>query len=148
MTASVLQFARPRLRDPRLIVGIMVLATFAFFVGLAMHYGAPRRVSEPVGFSVAPKGEAVSRLTPVRVTFRQSVKERDGSKLLTIDPPIEGEYVWQGDRTLVFQPAFPGLLRGYDYTVNVAADGDNSHYQPFSFQFATEDALNVQSVIP
>lgn len=80
--------------------------------------GQPAFVNPP-GFALSPEGDDVPRLTPIRVTFASAPGERSGEKLLALEPAVPGSYAWLSDRTLVFQPDFPGLLRGSAYSVTV-----------------------------
>src|SRR3989442_5811303 len=139
-----------RERDRRLILASAVV--LAVVVGAVIPWGGtmpsiPRSI-EPNAFTVLPKGDDVPTLAPVKVTFKSAPTERDGSKLLTLEPAAPGDYAWVGDRTLLFQPRFPGLLRGTQYTVTVAAAPDAALAQPFITQFTTTGALTVQTVIP
>ena len=71
----------------------------------------------------------------------------DGAALVSIEPAIEGSFAWDGDRTLLFQPAFPGWQRGGRYEVRVHAGaaalaGDHVH------AFTVGGRLEVAYVIP
>jgi alpha-2-macroglobulin len=110
--------------------------------------GARPAIPEPPGFSVSAEGDAVPRLAPIRVRFESPPAEREASKLLAIEPAPEGDYLWAGDRTVLFQPKYPGLLRGNQYTVKVPARPEAGLQQDFSRTFTTEGLLTVDAVIP
>ncbi len=137
--------------DIRLLVALMLVAAIGFFA--LLHDGRElvmpvRRLPEPVSFTVTPDGTDVDRLIPIRVTFARAPIERDGPDLLRIEPPVAGDYVWQTDRTLIFQPEFPGLLRGAEYSVSVPPQPDAGHFRDFSRTLKVAGELNVVSVIP
>ena len=97
--------------------------------------------------TVSPGGEKVPRLAALTITFTEPPPAADGDELVSIDPPTEGAFVWDGDRTLLFQPAYPGWQRGQRYTVVVdgpaaGLTADHSH------TFTVEDQLEVAHVIP
>ena len=97
--------------------------------------------------AVSPGGAAVSRLATVQIAFRDPPREADGDQLVSIDPPAEGSFAWADDRTLLFQPAFPGWQRGQQYRLRVDADAagiaaDHAH------TFTVEGQLAVSYVIP
>ena len=72
----------------------------------------PAGFIEPPAFQVAPAGDAVPRLAPIRVTFERAPAERAPQRLLQLAPETPGTYAWLTPRTVLFQPDFPGLLRG------------------------------------
>ena len=71
----------------------------------------------------------------------------DGAALVSIEPAIEGSFVWDGDRTLLFQPAFPGWQRGGRYEVRVNA-GAAALTEDYVHAFTVGGRLEVASVIP
>ena len=81
----------------------------------------PIATPEPPLVAVSPAGEAVPRLATVRVAFRNPPALADGASLVRIDPPIEGSFAWADERTLLFQPDFPGWHRGQSYRLIVSA---------------------------
>ncbi|MCY3886388.1 MAG: Ig-like domain-containing protein [Chloroflexi bacterium] len=96
---------------------------------------------------VSPGGAAVPRLATVRIAFRDPPREADASRLVSIDPPAQGAFVWADERTLLFQPAFPGWQRGQQYRLRVDAGtagiaADQAH------TFTVEGQLEVSYVIP
>jgi uncharacterized protein YfaS (alpha-2-macroglobulin family) len=105
-------------------------------------------ISEPSAFTIAPAGEAVARLAPITVTFERPPAERVAAKLLQLAPPAPGTYAWLSPRTLLFQPDYPGLLRGSTYQVSVAAQPDAGLPHDVTSRFTVADALTVQQVIP
>ncbi len=81
------------------------------------------------------------------IAFNEPPPVADGAALVSIEPAIEGSFVWDGDRTLLFQPAFPGWQRGGRYELRVhagpaALTGDHVH------AFTVGGALEVAYVIP
>lgn len=136
------------LREPRWAI----VATVAVLAGLAVvlswnDRGVPS-APEPLAFTLTPNGGGVSRLSPIKVTFVRPPSEHDGARLLSIEPAVSGQYAWLSDRTLLFQPDFPGLLRGETYTVKVAARPEAGLDHDVSQQFTTADALTVVQAIP
>lgn len=109
--------------------------------------GAPKPAQE-TGFAVTPAGDAVPRLAPITVHFENRPTERDGSKILQVEPATEGDYAWINDQTLLFQPKFPGLLRGKAYTLSVGARPEAGLAERFQRTITTEGLLSVESVIP
>ena len=96
---------------------------------------------------VSPGGEEVPRLAILTIAFGKSPGLTDGSALVSIDPPVEGSFVWADARTLLFQPDYPGWQRGQQYTVVVdgpaaGLTADHSH------TFTVEGQLEVAHVIP
>ena len=115
------------------------------------RYGDLRIVAPLAGarppLSVSPGGTDVPRLATVTIAFNEPPPVADGAALVSIEPAIEGSFVWDGDRTLLFQPAYPGWQRGGRYQVRVHAGaaalaGDHVH------AFTVEGQLEVAYVIP
>ena len=97
--------------------------------------------------TVSPGGEDVLRLAILTIAFRDSLPEADAGDFIEIDPPTEGTFVRADDRTLLFQPAYPGWLRGQSYRVVVEA-GTAGLPQDHSHTFTVEGKLEVVYVIP
>ena len=96
---------------------------------------------------VSPGGNEVPRLAALTFAFRTPPPETGGATLVSIEPPTEGAFAWLDERTLLFQPDYPGWQRGQQYRVVVHAaaaglDADHVH------TFAAEGRLEVASVIP
>ena len=133
------------------LVAVMLVTTLGFFVAIHEETGfvfqrqAPR---EPLVFTVSPQGDEVPRLAPIKVTYARPPLERNGPNLFTLDPPAPGDYVWLTERTITFQPAYPGLLRGHEYSVNVAAQADAGLFRPVTRAFTVGEPLEIVSVIP
>ena len=108
----------------------------------------PAAFVEPSAFVVAPAGDAVPRLAPIRVTFERAPAERAPQKLLQLAPETPGTYTWLTPRTVLFQPDFPGMLRGSMYSVHVFAQPDAGLTKDVTTTFTVADALVVQQVIP
>ena len=81
------------------------------------------------------------------IAFDEPPPVADGAALVSIEPAIEGSFVWDGDRTLLFQPAFPGWQRGGRYQVRVHA-GAASLAGDYVHAFTVGGRLEVASVIP
>ncbi len=97
--------------------------------------------------AISPEGVEIPRLATVRITFRDPPREADASRLVSIDPPAEGAFIWADERTLLFQPAFPGWQRGQQYRLRVDAGAagiaaDQAH------TFTVKGQLAVSYVIP
>ncbi len=83
----------------------------------------------------------------MKIAFRNPPPETDGAVLVRIDPPAAGSFVWADDRTLLFQPDFPGWRRGqrYQLLVDASAAGLEDDY---AHAFTVEGQLEVAYVIP
>jgi len=128
-------------------VALMVAAAVLVFV-LTAGGGGGAPAPAQSGFAVTPAGDGVPRLAPIVVHFEGPPAERDGWKILQLEPAVEGDYAWVDDQTLLFQPKFPGLLRGRAYTLKVTARPEAGLPQLFQSTFTTEGLLTVESVIP
>ncbi len=155
MKARIMDRARSFLGDPRrrVLAGAGALAVVTVVAVLVVLLTWDRGTSlpsdvEPEGFAIFPQGEEVNRLSPIKVTFKSAPSERDPEKVMQLNPPAEGQYVWASERTLLFQPDFPGLLRGQEYAVNVSAQADAGLDEPIVHRFTTSGVLTVQAVIP
>lgn len=140
-----------RLRQLHQIRGAAVTAGLLLgviaFAQLVDHLQPPA-FNEPAPFTVAPVGEAAPRLAPITVTFERPPAERTAQKLLQLAPVTPGTYAWLSPRTVLFQPDYPGLLRGSTYSVHVAAQPDAGLANDVTTTFTVADALTVQQVIP
>ncbi len=146
---------RTLLANPRLTLSwlttVLLVALFGLFVALhhEQHFSfGPSSQAEPRVFTVTPAGEGANPLGPIKVTFASPPDEHDGAALMQVSPAVDGSYVWQSDRTVLFQPAYPGLLRGQQYTVDVPARPEAGLNRDVSVSFETEGKLTVDSVIP
>ena len=107
---------------------------------------APLRAPPPP-ISVSPGGTDVPPLAVMTIAFRDPPPETDAATLVSIDPPTEGSFVWADDRTLLFQPAYPGWQRGQRYELRVhssAAGLAEDHVHAFT----VDGRLEVAYVIP
>ena len=99
------------------------------------------------GVAFTPSGADIPRLATVTLAFLNPPLVTDAARLVAIDPPIEGSFVWDGDRTLLFQPAFPGWQRGQRYLMRV--DGPTAGLaRDYTHAFTVEGGLEVAYVIP
>jgi uncharacterized protein YfaS (alpha-2-macroglobulin family) len=103
---------------------------------------------EPAVFTLAPQGEDVARLAPITVTFASAPAEREPHNLLQLEPALTGTYAWLSPRTLLFQPDFPGLLRGSTYSVHVPARPEAGLPEAITKKFTVTGQLAVQQIIP
>ena len=121
-------------------------------VGVVVARDSGRRepvvVPEPIGFAITPGGDEVARLAPVTVTFESAPKERAAEKVLELSPATKGTYTWLSERTVLFQPDFPGLLRGMTYTVTVPQNAAAGITRAVTKTFTVAGRLAVQQVIP
>src|SRR2546429_9708103 len=126
---------------------VLILAVLA---GLVQNVGrAPNpSVVEPPAFTILPQGDDVARLGPVTVTFPKTPEERAPAALFQIFPETKGTYAWLGARTALFQPDFPGFVRGSTYSVNVPARPDAGLETAITKKFTVTGQLTVQQVIP
>src|SRR5437762_1049067 len=126
--------------------------TLAFVVVFSCAAGvltlAPGRMEEPTRLSVAPSGNNIPRLEPIRVTYPARPNQQASAVLVSLQPPAPGQYSWIGDRTLQFQPDWPGLLRGQDYTIQVQAAPEAGVPTSYSQTFITEGRLTIDQVVP
>src|SRR6266545_3933832 len=103
---------------------------------------------EPAVFTLAPQGDVVARLAPITVTFASVPAEREPQRLLQLEPAPSGTYAWLSPRTLLFQPDFPGLLRGSTYSVHVPARPEAGLPKAVTKKFTVAGQLVVQQIIP
>ena len=129
------------------IATVLILGLLA---GVVQTVGrAPSTSSaEPPTFTVLPQGDDVSRLGPVTVTFEKSPEERAPEALFQVFPETKGTYAWLGARTALFQPDFPGFVRGSIYTVNVPARPEAGLANAITKKFTVTGQLTVQQIIP
>ncbi|MYI86473.1 MAG: hypothetical protein F4081_06740 [Dehalococcoidia bacterium] len=97
--------------------------------------------------AISPGGEEVPRLAGLTVTFREAPETADAAAFVSIEPPIEGAFVWLDGRTLLFQPDYPGWQRGQQYRVVVDA-GATGLAEDHVHTFKAEGALRVVYVTP
>ncbi len=143
---------RPAFRDPRwlAVAGLAVVVVVGLVTVVLMRNLGPAvpKPTEPAGFALSPDGNDVPRLAPIKVTFAKAPTDHDGAHLLAVEPALKGEYAWLSDRTLLFQPDYPGMLRGQTYTVKVAARPETGLTQAVEKQFTTSGLLTVVQAIP
>ena len=136
-----------RLREAR--PAIATIMALALVVGLIQVVGkVDLRLGEPSAFTILPDGNDVARLAPITVTFPSAPAERGPENLFRVFPEIPGTYAWMSPRTALFQPDFPGLLRGSTYTVSVPARPDAGLPQNASKKFTVTGQPIAQQVIP
>jgi uncharacterized protein YfaS (alpha-2-macroglobulin family) len=129
------------------ITTVLVMALLAGLVQTIFR--APgASLFEPPAFTILPQGADVSRLGPVTVTFAKTPEERAPDQLFQVFPETKGTYAWLGARTALFQPDFPGFVRGSTYTVNVPARPDAGLPTAMTNKFTVTGQLAIQQVIP
>ena len=97
--------------------------------------------------AISPGGEEAPRLAALTITFREAPETADAAEVVSIEPPIEGAFVWLDERTLLFQPGYPGWQRGQRYRVVV--DGEAAGLaEDHVHAFTAEGALRVVYVTP
>src|SRR2546430_1177987 len=129
------------------VATVLILGLLA---GLVQTIGRTPSTSsvEPPAFTVLPVGDDVARLGPVTVTFAKTPEERAPEALFQVFPETRGTYAWLGARTALFQPDFPGFVRGSTYSVNVPARPDAGLETAITKKFTVTGQLTVQQVIP
>src|SRR5216117_1752185 len=129
---------------------ISTVLVLALVAGLVQTAGRAPSVSiaEPPAFTIFPQGGDAARLGPVTVTFAKTPEERAPDQLFQVSPETKGTYAWLGARTALFQPDFPGFVRGSTYTVNVPARPDAGLPSAIAKKFTVTGQLAVQQVIP
>ena len=127
--------------------GVLV-GLFGALAWAATRGGEDLAFVDPPGFALSPGGEDVPRLAPIRVTFASAPEEKVAERLVRLDPPVTGTYAWLSDRTVLFQPEYPGLLRGSEYTVVVPARPEAGLDQEVRRSFTVTGLLTVQQAIP
>jgi len=126
---------------------VLILALLAGLVQTIGH--APTAsLLEPPAFTILPQGDDAARLGPVTVTFAKTPEERTPEALFQVFPETKGTYAWLGARTALFQPDFPGFVRGSTYTVSVPARPDAGLPNAIAKKFTVTGQLAVQQVIP
>ena len=141
---------RQRLTDgtARVRGGVIASMLLALVVACSQLVNLPRFVGLEDALSLSPSGGEISRLTPITVTFPKAPADRTPDGLLQLLPSTPGSYAWLGPKTLLFQPEFPGLLRGGTYTAVVPANADLGVPKTITKQFTVTGKLTVQQVIP
>ncbi len=98
----------------RLLPIVILVIVIALAIGLFYQFSAPRLVSlEPLEGS-----QTVPIHTNLRLTFSRTMQPDSVISGLTISPPVEGQYSWEG-QTLVFTPV-DGWPGGVEIQVNLA----------------------------
>lgn len=101
-----------------------------------------------VVLAVSPSGDNVPRLAPVRVTYTAPPSEREGSKLVRLEPAVAGQYIWLNQQTLLFQPEYPGYKRGQRYEIHLQAAPEAGVASKRVEEFTATGLLRVVQVIP
>ena len=139
---KALQAVRPA------ITTVLVLSVVTASLEIATRAPIASLLGEPPSFTILPDGDDVARLSPVTVTFAKTPEERAPDQLFQVAPAVSGSYAWLTPRTALFQPDFPGFLRGSTYTVNVPARPEAGLPQAATKKFTVTGQLTVQQVIP
>jgi hypothetical protein len=69
--------------------------------------------------------EGVDPRTSLVVSFDQAMDRRSVERAFRLSPPVPGEFTWEADNQVRFQPKAPGLLQGVSYSVALT-DGARS----------------------
>ena len=69
--------------------------------------------------------EDVDPHTSLVVSFDQAMDRRSVERAFRLSPPVPGEFTWEADNQVRFQPKAPGLLQGVSYSVALT-DGARS----------------------
>ncbi|MDE3111361.1 MAG: Ig-like domain-containing protein [Chloroflexota bacterium] len=125
-----------------LVIGVVAVGAPALLAGRLPSIG------EPPGLAITPAGDDVARLSPITVRFPDAPRTRAGDALLRLEPAVHGTYAWLSTRTLLFQPDFPGLLRGASYSVVVPGGAASGLPTDVRRKFTVTGALTVQQIIP
>ena len=133
---------QPRLLTLAGAVGVLLVLV----VGVVLMRGTDAPLAGQA-VEISPAGEEAPRLGPVVVTFGQRPRTDDASRLIALEPAVAGEFAWLDERTLLFQPDFPGFARGTEYVVSVAGEQAGLD-RDFVQSFTVEGELVVQGVIP
>lgn len=144
--ASTVSLAERLKAVDRRILGGAAVAAVALVALVSVLLLSGGSEGTPPAVSVTPAGGEAPRLGPIVVTFREPPVSQEPAALVRIEPAPEGEFAWLDERTLLFQPAFPGLLRGRQYSVTVS--GGTEDGGDFVQAFTVEGKLVVRSVIP
>lgn len=138
------------LRRAGAVAGLVAVVAMVASLVLVLNRGGDgaRMLDEPPGFAISPSGEDVPRLAAVRVTFARAPEEKDAERLVHLTPEAPGSYTWLSNRTVLFQPDYPGLLRGERYTVTVPPRPEAGLDQEAQRTFTVTGLLTVQQAIP
>jgi alpha-2-macroglobulin len=142
---------RDRLRaQPRLLAGIAggaVVAVLVLLMGIMVLLGGDEVTPASEAVTITPSGDQAPRLGPILISFAEVPAASDPQRLVLLEPAVPGAFAWLDERTLLFQPDFPGLQRGAQYRVRV--DGATAGIgQDVVQAFTVEGKLTVRSVIP
>jgi len=102
---------------------------------------------EEQAVSVSPGGDDVPRLAALTIAFRHPPVQADPRALVSFEPEAPGSFAWLDDRTLLFQPDYPGWARGERYEVSLDAEASGL-VAGHAHHFTAEGRLEVVSVIP
>ena len=97
--------------------------------------------------AVSPGGDEVPSLAALTFDFAGPPSSTDPDQLVTIDPAADGSFAWLDERTLLFQPDYPGWALGQSYRVTVAA-ATAGLLEDYVHTFTAEGQLRVTYVIP
>ena len=125
--------------------GVVAVAVIGLIAVLLT--GGGRETPAESGLQVTPSGAEAPRLGPVIVSFPEAPSTQVPEDLVRIEPAPEGEFAWLDDHTLLFQPDFPGLVRGREYSVTVSGSATGTGEDVVQ-TFTVEGKLEVRSVIP
>lgn len=149
--SSTWERALAHLRSDRRLAGGVIAGGFALVavavlaVVLLVGGGGDGEVAAAI--AVSPAGDEAPRLGPVVISFARAPATAEPERLVSIEPAVSGTYAWLDDTRLLFQPDFPGFLRGAQYAVHVDGDAAGTG-DGLTQAFTVEGELTVRSVIP
>lgn len=128
--------------------GLVTVALLTVVIASSQLTTLPAIFDRPV-LTITPSGEDVGRLTPITATFTKAPVDRAAPEsFLRLLPSTPGSYAWLSPKTLLFQPDFPGLLRGATYTALVPENAEAGVPSTVTKKFSVAGKLLVQQVIP
>lgn len=68
--------------------------------------------------TIAPLGTSAALNAAIKVTFNQDVNRREAEKRFSLSPKAKGKFIWQNDKSMIFQPT--KLAQQKNYTVTLA----------------------------
>jgi uncharacterized protein YfaS (alpha-2-macroglobulin family) len=103
-----------------------------------------------VAKAIPRPGEEVDAKAGILLRFTQAMDKESVENAVKVQPAVEGEFVWEDDRTVTFKPK--ALASGVRYHVLVGADAYATNGLPLSselaFNFSTIGPLDVTHAAP
>jgi hypothetical protein len=132
--------------------GGAILVAAGIAVALVLAMGGGDTCDRPLCVEVlAPSGEEVPPMTPVRIRLGGDLDRQAAVSALQISNERPGQKRFEGD-VLTFRPAWPGFARGerYDVALRIATEHLPQGADPvdISYRFTTEGKLAITSIFP